>query len=396
MSLRDVPRLLLINTGWTLALTLASNFLSAWFWDIGTGIVPIVTFYAILFAVMILCFGAAAKIPRHLPSSTLMATGIVLDAIFLGLMLLLRAHARHYYIPLAILDGTAASFYWLALYVLASSWVSPDQAHWYNSWTGTLEALLGLVVPPLSGWIIASMAGITGYRLIFAMALVSLIGPLWLILRAKSPNQANDAARLARTPSFATSFSWKALLWSFSGLGLRDGVYYFLPGLLLFVISHSTVWLGIFAASQSALQGSWFWVLGRWPTIGQWPGILWAGAVISLLALALLWLPLDTATLFALGMAISLAYPPFKVALESSALVAIRRAGYQRPQEMVRRTGEKEVWINSGRLLGLLLVLGLLLIVPHFRLPSFRWLLALWGISPIAILVTYRNARTRT
>ncbi len=369
----------------------ASNFLSAWFWDIGTGLIPIIGFYSIFFVIMIASFGTASKLRKAPPSVTLMALGIILNAVFLGLLLVMRGASRHYYIPLAVLDGTSASFYWLALYVLASSWVRSDQARWYNSWTGTLEAILGLLAPPLSGWLIASLVGLQGYRLVFAIAFVSLLGAFVLILGAvKAPDTKVAPLPPDRPSGDPAPYRWRSLLWSFAALGLRDGIYLFLPNLLLFIVSHSTIWLGIFSATESGLMGAVFWVLGRWPQLNHRSQSLWLAAALSLPALALVVLPLTTSTLFALGIVVSLAYPPFKISLESSALVAI--GGHHRTESaMIRRTGEKEVWINSGRLISLIFVLSLVLWLPHFHLGDFRFVLALWGLTPIAILLTFRQ-----
>ncbi len=389
--MKPIIRLLLINTSWTLALSVASNFLSAWFWDIGTGLSPIIGFYATLFLVTIASFGLATRLKRLPSSVALMATGILVNALFLGSLLILRTDSRHFYLPLAILEGASVSFYWLALYVLASAWVRPDQARWYNSWSGTLEAILGLVVPPLSGWLIASFAGLAGYRLVFAIAFISLLGAFILILGA------NRSARTMAVPpppevrdSDPIPERWRSLLWSFWALGLRDGIYLFLPNLLLFIVSRSTIWLGVFAACQAGLQGLVFWVVGRWPQLNHHSRSLGFATGLSLFALALIALPLELSTIFGLGLLVSIAYPPFKVSLESSALMAI--GGNQRSETaMMRRTGQKEVWLNSGRLLSLLLVLGFVLWLPHFRLTDFRFVLAAWGLSPVAIWLFYRK-----
>jgi YQGE family putative transporter len=372
---------------------MASNFLSAWFWDTGTGLVPIVGFYSILFAVMILGFGLASKIRSRVKSSWLMAMGILLNAIFLGLLLVLRGSAKPYFVPLAVLEGLAATFYWLGLYVLASAWVRPDQASWYNGWTGTLEAVLGLVAPPASGWIIASMAGLAGYHAVFGIAFFSLITCLILILGGRNAS----ARQILQEESFTSPVlppDWRPLMWSFWALGLRDGIYYFVPNLLLFILSRSTILLGLFVASEALLQGILFWALARFTHPRVQTRSLFLAAAISLSALAAAFQPLNTWILFALGMVISLAYPPFKVALETSALVSIRASGHNE-NDLVQLTGIKEVWINSGRVISLLLVLAAVFTASYFEIQDFRWILAGWGLVPTVILITYRSSRKR-
>ncbi|MCY0908704.1 MAG: MFS transporter [Sulfobacillus thermotolerans] len=384
--MKPVTRLFLIATGWTLASYMASNFVGAWFWDIGTGLRAIILFYALLFAVMIVAFAGATRISHRVSARRLMTWGIWLNVLYLALLLVLKTHARTYYIPLALLEGLSASFYWLALFVLAASWVPSEQSRWYNAWTGTLEAILGLVVPPLSGWIIASVPGITGYRIVFAMALLSLMGALILIIGSSPSTSAHLAS--GNHPPLPKIPYWQRLLWSFGALGLRDGLYFFLPNLVLYILTRSTLWLGLFIAGQSVLEGGVFWALARWPQSRSWS--LPLATALSALVLFIVQHPLSGTSVFVLGMVIGLSYPPYKVALEASALTMINE--YSRDEgERIQLTGIKEVWINVGRFIALLLVLAVLWIWPLDPLQDIRWVFGIWIIWPIMIWRLYPN-----
>lgn len=387
--MKSVTRLFLISTGWTLAMYIASNFIGAWFWDIGTGLRPIIVFYTILFVVMVVSFGLASKIRGHLSSSTLMALGIVLNALYLAVLLGLKANARHFYIPLAILEGLSASFYWLGLFVLASSWVEEGQEAWYNGWTGTIEAVLGLVAPPLSGWIISAMPGLNGYRTVFFIAFVSLLGCAWLILSGRRGSHDPEPRSRVVLHELPEIPGWRRLGWSFWALGMRDGMYFFVPNLLLYIVTHNTILLGLFMAMQAALEGLIFWALTRWPGPLARGWGLWLATGIGLLALLIIVTPLNVTTIFFLGIVIAVCYPSFKVALESSALTLITR--YSRHEtDRIQLTGAKEVWINSGRLISLLTLLTILTVIHAFRVGDFRWILGLWALIPVAIYITAR------
>lgn len=390
--MKPVTRLFFITTGWTLAMYSASNFVGAWFWDIGTGLRPILLFYTILFVVMVASFGLASRIRGRISSPTLMTLGIILNAIYLAALLILQTKTRQYYIPLAILDGLSSSFYWLSLFVLASSWVEAGQESWYNSWTGTIEAVLGLVAPPLSGWIIQAIPGLNGYRTVFFVAFLALMGCTWLILSGR--RETPEARVQSRTPEVHRAPipiipGWRRLSWSFWGLGLRDGMYFFVPSLLLFIVTGSTVLLGAFNAMQAAIEGVVFWALTR-PGLIRREHSLLAAMLISLAALGLVVLPLNAAVLFVLGGVIAVSYPSFKVALESTALTAITRHG-RNESERTQLTGLKEVWINSGRLLSLVFLVVLVSFVGGLHLNIFRWVLGLWAFVPAGIFVLARK-----
>lgn len=389
--MKPVTRLFFITTGWTLAMYLASNFIGAWFWDIGTGLRSILLFYTILFVVMVALFGLASRIRGRVKSPVLMTMGIILNALYLFLLLLLKTQARHYFIPLAVLDGLSSSFYWLSLFVLASSWVEPGQESWYNSWTGAIEAVLGLVAPPVSGWVIRTVPGLNGYRMVFFVAFLSLLACTWLILTSRQQAVEAPAPAIGPLPqTFPIIPGWRRMALSFWALGMRDGMYFFVPNLLLYIITRNTLLLGLFSAMQAAIEGGVFWALTRWPgTSMRRVGLLLATG-ISLSALLLLALPLTALVLFLLGAVIALSYPSFKVALESSALTAITRHS-RNEQDRIQLTGTKEVWINGGRLFSLVFLLVLLTALGPLHLPYFRWILGLWSFVPVIIYLTARN-----
>lgn len=389
--MKPVTRLFFITTGWTLAMYSASNFIGAWFWDIGTGIRPILLFYTTLFVVMVASFASAARIRGHLSSRRMMGLGIILNAAYLALLLILQTKTREYYIPLAVLDGLSSSFYWLALYVLASTWVKEGQASWYNSWTGAIEAVLGLVVPPLAGWVIQDVPGLNGYRVIFFAAFLSLLACVALIVAARRDPDADPAAVNRSTAKiFGLPSGWTRLMWSFWGLGMRDGMYFFVPNLLLYIVTHSTLLLGAFSAMQAAIQGILFWGLTRaGGRLGGRRGMLVA-TIVGLTAVGLIVVPLNASVLFVLGAVIALAYPSFKVVLETAALTAITRYG-RNEEEKIRLTGLKEVWINGGRLFSLVFLVALLTLLGPLHIPDFRWILGLWSLVPLGMFLIARG-----
>jgi YQGE family putative transporter len=384
-----VRRLFLINTGWTLAMYLASSFVGAWFWNIGTGLRPILLFYATLFAVMVATFAVASR-SRWFPSSALLLTlGIFLNALYLMLMLLLRGESRHVLVLLALLDGASGSFYWLSLFVLAATWVPVEHVAWYNSWTGTIEAVLGLTAPIVSGVVIRSFHHLLGYRLIFLTAVVALMISAAVSWSKGPPSAPRQVAvgRRARSPATV----WGRLLWGFLFLGLRDGLYFFVPGLLLYIITQNAVWLGVYNAWTAGLQGLGFWLLTR-PALrrrAEW-GILGATA-LGLVGIFLLFTTLNPWTIMILGAVISLSYPPLKVRLESDALTVIGAARHTYG-DRTRLTSVKEVWINVGRLSSLLILIGVLTLVPgSVPLRLMRWFLAIWSLLPAALSVILRG-----
>lgn len=385
--LKPVTRLFLISISWTFASLVASSFMGAWFWDIGTGLAPIIIFYIFLFIIMTASFAYSSRGQGRVSSSRLMVLGIILNILYLALLLILQTHARYYFIPLAIIEGLSASFYWLALFVLAAAWIKQEQADWYNGWTGTFEALLGLLAPLLSGWLIATLPGIAGYRIVFLLALISL--GLALIL-ALGGNPTQIITTREHSTASRHNIKWRPLLWSFWALGMRDGIYFFIPSLLLYIVTHNSLLLGLYMTMQAAIEGAVFWMVSRATTRKTRLRNITIASIVSLGVPFLMLQPLSTPSLFALGILIALAYPPFKVVLESTALVHINQHS-QSDSDRIQLTGIKETWINSGRLLSLVLLLLVMSVLPHNHFAVFRWFFAVWCILPLVIFFIYRH-----
>jgi MFS family permease len=364
-----------------MAMAAAVSFSGAWFWQIHTRIPTVFLYYAVWFLTMLAVFAwgqaRGGRIGRRRIHTGGLAAGIACMGVFAGL----GPASRSLVFPLAILTGLSGSLYWLALYIAGAEELSQGQGRWFNAWIGVVESGASLVAPPLAGAIIAALPGLSGYRWVFGGATVLLGAALALVL--SSPTRGGEV-RTARSPRLAVPERLRALAPALFLLGLRDGALFFLPGLLLFIVTSRALLLGTYSAAVAGIQTAAFAMMSR-PATERHLVQLRRGActitVLSTLSFAVL--PLVPA-IFLYGCLGALVYPVYKVQLESYALHAIQ-ASSRHSGDQVTLTSRKELWINGGRVTAFAL-LWMIAVVSISDLESaLTWTLAAWGTLTIAL-----------
>ncbi|MDA8205356.1 MAG: hypothetical protein M0Z36_04755 [Thermaerobacter sp.] len=348
-------RQFLIPGLWEVATTAAASFTGAWLWRIHTPLPSIILYYLVWFGIMACVFGLGASLGRRVTAHTLNLTSLGIAVFYLSAFAALGTDSRTWVWGLAGLTGAASGLYWLALYAQAAHSVQATEGIPYMAWLGVVETGAAVVVPPLAAAVIAAYSGILGYRLVFggAAGLVGLaLGISW---RAPATSSAEDTLT-SRVP--LPESGWRLVIQSMAVLGLRDGVLFFVPGLYLFLRTNSALLLGEYLAAQAAVQTAAFWWVGRrpWHPIMPAVGALMASAAIGLLA--------PVPGVFMLGLLSGATYPAFKIPLEAHALKVIQNQA-QRPGDELRLTSQKELALNGGRMVGFVVMWGLVVSVAH-------------------------------
>ncbi len=379
-------RLLIIAGLWELAMAWASSFVGAWFWHIRTAVSTIIFYYLLWFLVMGLVYGWAAMTPHSLRYQWLRGTGIAVAITYLGLLTVLGPASGHLVWVIAALTGFSSGFYWLSLYVGGAATVPPQKADWYNAWIGIVENVFAIVGPPVAAGIIAAFSSGVGYRVVFGLAMAILAGALVFGLEPFSPSTAS-ASRSRTTPPKG---AWHDVRWSMAALGLRDGILFFVPGLYLFIMTKSPLWLGWYLAIQAGVQTLAFWVLAHRSQKGSTKTRRRTALLMSVVSGGIFILLPTIPGVLILGVLTSVAYPIYKVQIEGHALAVIQETS-QHSADQVGLTSMKELWLNSGRMMSFLIFLGFLTIGPS-ALAVMRIILALWPLTTLLIHIASRTS----
>lgn len=368
-------RRFIVPSLWEIATTAAASFTGAWLWRIHTPLPTVILYYGLWFGMMTGIFGLGTVVRKAIADHVLQVIGLSMAIAYLATFSALGSASRFWVWILGVLTGLASGFYWLALYIRAARTVAKSERTAYTAWLGVVETASAVVVPPLAGVIVTFLPGILGYRLIFLVA--SLLVALALAITLQ-----DGADAVSPKPPITKDIphsSWATLLRNMAVLGLRDGIMFFVPGLYLFMKTGSPVLLGEFLGVQATVQSIAFWAYERWPWHPKWA----LAASLAGSAALLGWGPIPG--VFALGVFSGAAYPAFKVPLESRALAVISEMG-EGLTHTIRRTSQKELTLNGGRLAGFVALWLCTLIV---RRPVFIVydLLVVWPILAVVLML---------
>jgi len=379
--------LLVVQALFAVGNALSGTFVPVYLWKASQSYTLIGWFTMAQYACSGLTFWLAGKwVKEHNKMNSLRA-GIALSGLFYCTVLLLAGEAQRFAIPLGALNGVALGFFWLAYNVVYFEITEPDTRDSYNGWAGLSGSGAGIVAPWISGILITSMSGEKGYRLIFTLSLVifaaTVILSFWLKKRKShgTYNWRHGWQQLSQKGN-----AWRRMFAAIVAQGVREGVFMFLIGLVVYISTKDESKLGTYALITSLVALASFWAAGKWLKRSNRSKAMLIGSVmIAVVVVPLFWKMSYTALLL-LGIGTSLFIPLYFVPMTSSVFDLIgssRESAEEREEFVVLR----EAGLVTGRLIGLscylivlplndsaLAITCLLLAVGSFPIASW-WLL---------------------
>lgn len=374
--------LLIVQALFAVGNALSGTFVPVYLWKASQSYSLIGWFTMAQYACSGITFWLAGKwVKEHNKMNSLRA-GIALSGLFYCMVLLLAGQAQRYAIPLGALNGVALGFFWLAYNVVYFEITEPDTRDSYNGWAGLLGSGAGIIAPWISGILITSMSGEKGYRIIFTLSLVifaaTAILSFWLKKR-KSHGTYNWRHGLQQLSQKGNP--WRRMFAAIMAQGVREGVFMFLLGLVVYISTKDESKLGTYALITSLVALVSFWAAGKWLKRGNRSRAMLIGAVmIAIVVLPLFW-KMSYTTLLLLGIGTSLFIPLYFVPMTSSVFDLIgssKESAEEREEFVVLREGG----LVTGRMIGLSCYL---IVLPLNDSPAaITWLLLAVGSVPIA------------
>jgi len=324
---------------------------------------------------------AGAWIKRH-DKMIALRTGLVGSALFYFTVLLLGEAAGRWAAWLGALNGFAVGLFWLAYNVVYFEITDHENRDRFNGWAGLLTSLAGMTAPWLSGTIIGVSGGSRGYRIVFTVSL-AMFAAAALLSFFLAKRRAHGAFVWAYGIGQLRTRGnpWRAAVPALAAQGLREGVWLFLLGLLVYFATGKERSLGNYTFWTSLTSLGSFWLAGRLlrPRFRRAAMLLGAAAVSGMTAILLT----DTgyAALLAVGIGSALFMPLYVIPMTSAVFDLIGKT-----EESVKRREElivlRETALIAGRALGLVIYLA---VVSHVRsTAALAWLLLAVGAAPLA------------
>lgn len=374
--------LLAMHTVFLIGLSLSNIFFNVFLWKFYGNINLAAAFNFIYFLTVPFAFflGSSSIMQKRLGCLGSLQVSLFIHAIFYFLVLVLGQRVADWYILLGIVMGIGQGFYYLGYNVLTYDWTNNENRNSFSGLNGALSSLAFMIAPLAGGVLISTLGTIPGYRLVFALALVSFLIAGVISLRFKS-----DDTRCTALFSKALKVmdrNWIRVCGGMVLRGVREGVMSFALILLVYEITRNEANLGFYNLVTSFVTMVSYYAVGKYVSQDKrFSSMLWGALVLTVITCVLL--SQDMYGLWLFGIANSIFYPFIYVPLTTITYNTIRDNSQMEPYRLEFLT-IREVPLSLGRLIGIAL---LLLFV--WKNLSVYWIIWGLGISqiPIALIL---------
>ncbi|QKG85114.1 MFS transporter [Kroppenstedtia pulmonis] len=379
---REAWKLLVISALFALSTALSSTFVNVYLWKLKRDLVLIGQYNLAHFIAMAITFILAGRMAKQVDRVIAVRLGVALQAFFYLSVLWLGTDAPGYVMWLGIFVGVGSGFFWLAYNVLYFEITERDNRDIFNGVNGLLTSGAGIVAPLISGWVITRVDHLTGYRIIFSLSLLVFLSAVVIsfMLKRRSAGGTYRLRKIIRL-AFRRENDWYWVNLAMIAQGVREGLFTFLIGLLVFVSTGTELALGWYLTLSSGVSLIAYYLAGRYMRM-NWrnESILTGSVMMGVVVVPLLW-KVDTWTLVVLGVGGSLFYPVYMVPLTSVVFDVIgenNRTAQLRVEYVVAR----ELALNVGRIISVGAFLWWIREFPD--LSMIKWLLVIVGFSQVA------------
>jgi YQGE family putative transporter len=376
--------LLVVSGFFHLSIGLSNTFVNIFVFKVDHSFSAIAWYNLLVFILLPFTFVLGAWMARRTSTALVLRLGIAMHALFYGITLMIGERAAHMPALLGVLMGFAAGFYWLAFDVLSVEYTDRGGHEPFFGIHGVLTSVTNVIAPPIAGLLISRedlfFGGLTGYHIVFGISFALFLVATLLSFRLHSEKMSK--IRLGRGFGALRRKAWWKLMVASSIYGLREGVFMFLIGLLVFLATGSEMRLGEFLLLQGALSFVAFYLAGRWSN--KFRSRLFTIGVIGMSVAAVLFLfPITTPTIVTYGCITAATLPFFSVPLQGFVYDTMEQIDIP---ELSTTTHiiVREWFENAGRVIGIVLFLAISANQSTTQAKGLSWLSFGLGLVQIA------------
>ncbi len=381
--------LLCVNALFAAANALSGTFVNVYLWKVKNDFILIASFALAIQFTSAATFWLAGKWVKEHNKMNSLRLGVAMSALFYLIVLMLQKQAADYIWLLGIVQGMASGFFWLAFNVVYFEVTGPESRDKFNGWAGLLGSGVGMFAPWISGYLISRMPDTSGYRLIFTISLgIFVVGVVFsFFLKKRKDKGEYEWVSYMKCLKDKTN-PWRHAIPALIAQGVREGVFGFIIGLLVYIATQNEMKLGNFALVTSAVALVSFWIVGKIlkPAHRKW--MMFAGAVMIVSVILPFFWEVNYITLLIFGIGTALFIPLYTIPITSTVFDIIGR-----DPESVRLKVEfvvfRELALNLGRMFGTLVFIA---VISWNSSPEvLNVLLLAIGSSPILAWFFMRN-----
>ena len=133
------------------------------------------------FITLVAAFVGGSKLLMRISITTLLKVGIASMAFYFIAILALQDQVATFLIPLAVFNGLGQGLYWVATNLLVAKVIKESEQGRYFGYQQTAGSIFGVITPAISGFIITRFTDLTGYYILFGVALVLFVLGVFMI-----------------------------------------------------------------------------------------------------------------------------------------------------------------------------------------------------------------------
>jgi len=373
--------LLAIHASFGFATLLSGTFVPVYLWKSSQSLLAIGIYALFQYSIAGCIFYVAGKWVKEGNKLNCLRVGCLLSGVFYSLVLWLKENASQIPYLLGFVSGLGLGLFWLAYNIVYFEITEPTTRDRFNGWQGLLAAFSGMVAPWSSGIIISKLSQEHGYQIIFTASLIIFCccAGLSFFIKKRKVNGQYDWLHPVKLFKERDK-KWRFAFFAVFTQGVREGVFMFLIGLIVYMATNEESKVGLFTLLTSLVSFGSFWAVGKWikPHLRKWSMLI--GAVMLAIVILPLFLGIKFHTLIYFGIGTALFLPLYMIPITSSVfdLIGASEQSVQKREEFIVF---RELALTSGRLSGL---------VPFFIYvlwinseTGLIWTLLLVGSAPI-------------
>ncbi len=242
-QLRQDHVLITCNSLLLFGLALSSIFVNVYIWKVDRSFFAIGVFNLCVFAAVTAGFFVGGKLSSKWIDLWIMRFGLIALSLFFLALLILREHSAHYFFELGLLFGFGQGVYWYGFHVTMFTLTTIDNRASFNGANGFFASLVSMVAPFVAGFFISHSPQFVGYHVVFAVSLLLFALSFWLVF-ALPKGTLHRKLHLVEGFHLHADPDWRRLWIGSLLFGLREGVFAFYIGLLVYFAAKSEEGLG--------------------------------------------------------------------------------------------------------------------------------------------------------
>ncbi|MGM9987138.1 MAG: MFS transporter [Bacillaceae bacterium] len=350
---KDLVFLLLIGFMYSLGIALSNSFVNVYLWKQTNSFLAIGVYNLIIVVVQPLAFIVAGKLAKKIDRSWVLRVGVIFLALFFISVLVINTRASNFLFLLGACLGMGYGFYWLAFNVLTFEITEPHTRDIFNGFLGLLSSFSGMIGPIVAGFIISRSIGELGYTIIFAISLLLFIlGIVFSFFLSRRENEGYFGLKEIWRER-KRNRAWRNICNAHVVQGLREGVFFFVISMYVYIVTDSELALGKFGLVSSGVSFVGYYLVTHFlKEKDRKKGILIGGFLLFASVLLVVY-HVTYIKLMLYAAVISMAYPLLLVPYTSMTYDVIGK-GYKAREFRIEYIIVREIFLNLGRIVSIL------------------------------------------